>query len=105
MNEDIYGPSVPHFQGKTVQHKIRHLEPVMVRSVPKDILDKYNKVTLFWDIMNTISQHIMFAKVSMIKDRKINNIEDGIKQVHKVYLQHGFKIMRIYDESQWQNTG
>ena len=45
--------------------------------------------------LNTISRHIMFATGSMIKNRKINNIEDGIKQVHNLHLQRGFKIMHI----------
>ena len=40
----------------------------------------------------------MFATVSMTKNRKIKNIEDVIKQVHKLYLQRGFKITRIYDD-------
>ena len=35
MAEDIYGPSVPHFQGKTVHHSIHNMEPVMVQSVPR----------------------------------------------------------------------
>ena len=38
----------------------------------------------------------MFATGSIIKNRKINNIEYGIKQGHKIYLQRGFKITRIY---------
>ena len=37
----------------------------------------------------------MFFTGSMIKNRKINNIEDFIKQVHNLYLQRGFKITRI----------
>ena len=63
MDEDIYGPSVPHFQGKTVWHKIQHVEPVMVPSFPKEILEKCNKFNLRCDhmhindigLMNTIS--------------------------------------------------
>ena len=41
--EDIYGPSAPHLQGKTVLHKIQHVEPVMLPIFPKDILDKYKE--------------------------------------------------------------
>ena len=37
----------------------------------------------------------MFFTGSMIKNRKINNIEDFIKQVHNLYLQRGFKITCI----------
>ena len=35
MTEDIYGPSVPHLQGKKSHHKIQHVEPVMVTSTPR----------------------------------------------------------------------
>ena len=45
--------------------------------------------------LNTISQHIMFATGSMIKNRKIENIADGIMQVHKLYLHHGFNITHM----------
>ena len=32
----------------------------------------------------------------MIKNRKVRNIEDGIKQINKIYLQRGFKITPIH---------
>ena len=74
MAEEIYVPSVSHFQGKTVWHKIQHVETVIVPSVPNEILNKYSKVTLFCNLiqtncigfLNTISWHIMFATGSMI---------------------------------------
>ena len=48
----------------------------------------------------------MFATGSMIKNRKINNIEYLIKQVHQLYLQQGFKsfiymliaILNLYEQ-------
>ena len=40
MAEEIYGPSVPSFLDKTVKKKIKQVEPVMVPSVPKEILSK-----------------------------------------------------------------
>ena len=49
--------------------------------------------------LNIISWHIMFATGSMIKNQKIKNIADGITQVHKLYLQHGFKITHMKAES------
>ena len=99
MAEEIYGNSVPHLQGKTVRQKIQHVELVMVPSVPKDILDKYKKVILFCDLLhikgigflNIISQHIMFSTGNIMKNWKIKNTEYGIKQVHKLYLQHDSK--------------
>ena len=35
----------------------------------------------------------------MIKRQKLKNIEDGIKQVNKLYLQRGFKITCIHVDS------
>ena len=38
--------SIPHLKGKTVWHKIQHVEPVKITNVTKTILDKYKKVTI-----------------------------------------------------------
>ena len=104
MAEDIYGPSIPHLKGKTARCKIQHVETVKIRSVPKTIPYKYKDVTICCDLMhingisflNTISRHIMFATGSMIKNRKVENIADGITQVHKLYLQRSFKITHMH---------
>ena len=74
VSGDIYVPSVAHFQGKMVRHKIHHMEPFIVPSFPKYILDKHKTVTLFCDLINsndivfldTIYRHIMFSTGSMI---------------------------------------
>ena len=46
IDEDINGPSIPYLKGKTVRHKIQHVEPVKIISTPKTILDKYKLVTI-----------------------------------------------------------
>ena len=110
MAEKIFRPSVPHLQGKTLYHKIHHVEPIIFKNTPKGILDRYKKFTIFCDLMqingigflNTIYLHIIFATGSMIKNRKVNNIEDGIKQINKIYLQRGFKITRIANDSEYE---
>ena len=38
----------------------------------------------------------------MIKIWKVNNIEDVINQVNKLYLQHGFNITCIYADSSFE---
>ena len=93
MAEDIYEPSVPYLQVKMVRHKVQHVEPTIVTNTPKGILDSYNNINLCFNLirinstgfLNTISQNIIFAMVSMIKNRKLKNIEDGIKKVDKLY--------------------
>ena len=75
MAEEIYGPSVPYLQGKTVRHKVQHVEPIMVPNLPKGILDRYKKVTLYCDLIHingigflkTTSLHIMATTGSMFK--------------------------------------
>ena len=82
MSQDIYVPSVPYFQVKTFHHKFQYVDPIAVPNAPKVILDKYNNFALLFDIMhinnivlpNTTYQHILFATVSMIKNRKLRNI-------------------------------
>ena len=110
MAEDIYEPIIPQLKGKTVQRKVQHVEPVKITNVPKTILDKYKYVTICCDLMHingiglliTISRHIMFATGSMIKNRKFEHIVDGITQVHKLYLQHGFKITYMHTNYEFE---
>ena len=50
----------------------------------------------------TISRHIIFATGSMIKNQKVEHIADGITQVHKLYLQHGFKITHMHIDCKFE---
>ena len=52
--------------------------------------------------LHTISKHVMFSTGIMIKNLKIKNIEDVIKQVHKLYIQRGFKTTRIHADSKFE---
>ena len=70
------------------------MEPVKITNVPKTILDNYKEFNICCDLMHingigflkAISQHIMFATESMIKNRKVDHTADVITQVHKLYL-------------------
>ena len=44
----------------------------------------------------------MFVTGIMIKNRKVKNIEDRIKQVNKIYLKHGLKTTRIHSDSKFE---
>ena len=110
MAEEIYGPRIPHLKGKTVRSKVQHVDPIKITNVPKTILDKYKEVTICCDLIhinrigffNTISRRIMFDTEIMIKNRKIENITDGIIQVHKLYLQRGFKITHMHTDCEFE---
>ena len=107
MAEEIYGPSVPHLKFKTFHHKVNNVDPIIVPNAPNGIHDRYKNTTICCELMhnngilllNTISRHIIFATGSMNKNRKVKNIEDGIKQVKKLYLKRGFNITRIHADS------
>ena len=53
-------------------------------------------------LLITTSQHILFDTGSIIKTRTVKNIEDGIKQVNKLYLQRGFKITHIHADRKFE---
>ena len=44
----------------------------------------------------------MFATGSMIKNRKVEHIADGITQVHKLYLQSGFNITHVHSDFEFE---
>ena len=44
----------------------------------------------------------MFATGSMVKNRKAENIADGITQVHKLYLQSGFNITHMNTDCKFE---
>ena len=75
MADDIYGPSVPYFQVKTVRQNVQHVEPIIVPNSPNDILYRYKNINLLCDLihingigfLNTIYQHILFSMVNTIK--------------------------------------
>ena len=54
--------------------------------------------------LNILHQHFMFATVSIIKNRKIKNTEDGMKQVHKLYIQRGLKITQIHADIEFESV-
>ena len=88
MAEDICGPITPHLKGKTVWRKIKHVEPVKIKSVTKTILDSCKEVSIFCDLMyingidllSTILWHIMFATGSMIKNQKLRTLQMGSRR-------------------------
>ena len=107
MLEEIYGPIIPHLKGKKVRRNIQNVDPVKITSLTKTILDKYKEVTIWCDLMNinwigflnTISHNIMFTIISMIKNRKMENIADSITQMSRWGLRVLIKMVWYFSWS------
>ena len=46
MDEDIYGPSIPHLKGKKLRRKIQHAEPVKITISPQKSLISTSRSSL-----------------------------------------------------------
>ena len=53
-------------------------------------------------LLITISRHIMFATGSIIKNRKVEHIADGIRQAQKLYLQSSFNITHMHTNCEFE---
>ena len=53
-------------------------------------------------LLNNTSLHILFYMEITIKDRKLKNIEDGIKQVITLYTKRGLMITHIHADSEFE---
>ena len=94
MYEAIYGTSVPYLQGRTVLHKVYHVEPIVLMNPTQGILDRYNNTTLCCELMhinsigllNNISRHILFSTVSMNKIEKLRKLRmESIRSTSYTY--------------------
>jgi hypothetical protein len=88
MAEDVYGTSVAHLKGKTVQRKGQHVT-FAVATLPITIANKYKLVTLCGDIFyingiqffSTISRHINFPTAAHINDAKRDTLKGSLKAI------------------------
>ena len=97
--EQIFGPDVGLLKGKTVRRQPPRVAFEEV-PLPATIHEHYQEVTLACDIMYvnmipflmSISRHFRFGTVQHIRNQKGTTIFNGIRAIHQVYLQHGFRI-------------
>ena len=66
-------------------------------------MSPYAVISCTSTVLDSSTRHIIFATGSMIKNRKVKNIENGIKQVNNMYLQCGFNITRIHSDSEFES--
>ena len=97
--EHIFGPDIGSLNGKTMQRN----SPIVdspVTSIPANILDRYQKVTLCVDIMYvnrvamlvSISRNIKFGTIEAIPNNKLGVILKSMQAIIQIYRGNGFVI-------------
>ena len=89
--EDIFGPNLGSLKGKTPHRASPRVRPDQ-QQIPPGIMERYRDVTLCIGIMYvngvpflvTISRHIKFGTVEVLKNRKMTSIVSSIKNVYKL---------------------
>ena len=109
--EKIWGPDVGALKGKTTRKKGKHFKTKLY-AIPTEIMSKYQEVTICGDVMFvnqipflvTISRHLKFGTVEML--RKTNNatMVKAIEQVKQVYNMRGFKVETMLADGQFETT-
>ena len=107
--EQIFGPDIGSLKGKTVRRQPPRVEVDEV-ALPTTIQQHYQDVTLGCDIMfvnkipflMSISRHIRFGTAQHIKNQQGTTILNGIRAIHQVYLQRGFRIRNAFMDGQFE---
>ena len=79
-------------------------------SLPPTIQQHYQEVTLGCDIMYvnkipflmSISRHIRYGTAQHIKNQQGTTIFNGIRAIHQIYLQCGFRIQNAFMDGQFE---
>ena len=107
--KQIFGPDVGALKGKTVRRQPPRVTVDEV-TLPPPIQQHYQDITLACDIMYvnkipflmSISRHIRFGTAQHIKNQQGMTIFNGIRAVHQIYLQRGFRIRNAFMDGQFE---
>ena len=107
--EQIFGPDIGSLKGETVRRQPRRVQVEEV-ALPATIQEHYNEVILACDIMYvnkipflmSISWHIRFGTAQHITNQKGATIFTGLRAIHQVYLQQGFRIQNAFMDGQFK---
>jgi len=108
--EKIFGPDVGILKGKTVRKGTEQVDPDMSDvTIPSDILTQYRNMIAGGDIIFinklpffvTISCNLKFSTAELMLNQKQHTIVDRIKHVQKIYLKHGFCILMMLMDGQF----
>ena len=107
--DQIFGPDIGSLKGKTVRRQPPRVEVEEV-TLPVTIKQHYQEVTLGCDIrfvnkipfLMSISRHIRFGTAQHITNQQGTTIFNGIRAIHQVYLQRGFRIRNACMDGQFE---
>jgi hypothetical protein len=107
--EDIFGPNLGSLKGKTTRTTNNRVRAEHI-NIPITIMSRYKNVTIACDIMFvnripffiTISRHIKFGTVEMVKSQKATTLLAAVRQVKSAYNKRGFNITHMLVDGEFE---
>ena len=109
--EDIHGKILGGLKGKVVYRKGKPIKATRPATIGLRIMERYRDVILAIDVMKvnkipfliTISRHIKFGTVQLLRNMVGCTIIDGLKKTRIIYGQRGFRIAQIHGDGQFES--
>jgi hypothetical protein len=107
--EEVYGPDLGSLKGKTVRHKVDHVE-ANVTKVPCSIFAHCKDVTICADLMwvngvpflVSISRGIHFGTAEMVTGKSAKIVLKAVLQVKQIYAKRGFNLQTIVMDGEFE---
>jgi hypothetical protein len=108
--EDIFGPEIGSFKGKTGRMASDMVRYGGLVPIPASIMAHNRKIILCADVMKvnkmpflvSISRAIKFGTVAWLKNAKADSIMKHIKDIHKIYVKRGFILEIVEVDCQFE---
>ena len=97
----IHGPCVESLQGKTVRRPPHKVSLSETPTLPAEVHERYNKITICGDIMKlnnlsflvTISRNLHFGTVHYLPNKRDSTVMKAMKKIISEYQYGGFKVV------------
>jgi Reverse transcriptase (RNA-dependent DNA polymerase)/Zinc knuckle len=107
--EEVYGPDLGSLKGKTVRHKVDHVEATVTK-VPCSIFARYKDVTVCADLMKvngipflvSISRGIHFGTAEMVTGKSAKIVLKAVLQIKQIYAKRGFNLQTIVMDGEFE---